>query len=207
MRKIRERIPSPAMIVACVALTVALSGAGYAAVTLPRNSVGTVQLKKFAVTAKKIKPGNVTRGEDHRQRSQRRQGRGRHAPLGGHRQWIADGRRPHSDRAGWVLCAVSAASGCTADEGVLTTCASASLTLPRAGKVLLNATGEWHTFALDDTLGPTRLGTIRRCERHMQPGCGRHQRSGRPRPWVRTNPPPPPAITRSQRGEPWRSRP
>ena len=55
MRKIRERIPSPAMIVACLALTVALSGAGYAAVTLPRNSVGTVQLKKFAVAAKKIK--------------------------------------------------------------------------------------------------------------------------------------------------------
>jgi len=48
------------MIVACLALTIALSGAGYAAVVLPRNSVGTKQLKRDAVTAKKIKNGNVT---------------------------------------------------------------------------------------------------------------------------------------------------
>lgn len=47
------------MIVACLALTIALSGAGYAAVVLPRNSVGTKQLKRDAVTAK-IKNGNVT---------------------------------------------------------------------------------------------------------------------------------------------------
>jgi hypothetical protein len=63
VRKIRERTPSPAMIVACLALTIALSSAGYAAVVLPANSVGTVQLKKNAVTAKKIKKGNVTRGK------------------------------------------------------------------------------------------------------------------------------------------------
>ena len=63
MRKIRERIPSPAMIVACLAMTIALSSAGYAAVVLPANSVGTVQLKRNAVTAKKIRPGNVTRGK------------------------------------------------------------------------------------------------------------------------------------------------
>ena len=63
MRKIRERIPSPAMFVACLALVIALSGAGYAAVVLPANSVGTVQLKRNAVTANKIKRGNVTRGK------------------------------------------------------------------------------------------------------------------------------------------------
>jgi len=51
------------MIVACLALTIALSGAGYAAVVLPRNSVGTKQLKRDAVTAKKIKAGNVTGGK------------------------------------------------------------------------------------------------------------------------------------------------
>lgn len=36
------RAPSPAMVVACIALAIALSGAAYAA-TLPRNSVGTPQ--------------------------------------------------------------------------------------------------------------------------------------------------------------------
>jgi hypothetical protein len=51
--------PSPAMVVACIALFVALSGAGYAAYTLPRNSVGTAQLKANAVTSVKIKNGQV----------------------------------------------------------------------------------------------------------------------------------------------------
>ncbi len=53
MRRIKT--PSPAMVVAMVALVIALGGAGYAAVSLPRNSVGTNQLKNFAVTPLKIK--------------------------------------------------------------------------------------------------------------------------------------------------------
>ena len=47
------------MVVACLALAVALSGAGYAAVTLPRNSVGTPQLKRNAVVSTKIAAGGV----------------------------------------------------------------------------------------------------------------------------------------------------
>jgi hypothetical protein len=55
MRK-RLRKPSPAMIVACLALLVALSGTGVAAATqLGRNSVGTLQLKDSAVTNAKIR--------------------------------------------------------------------------------------------------------------------------------------------------------
>lgn len=41
--------------VALVALFVALGGVGYAAVELPRNSVGTTQLKASAVTSAKVK--------------------------------------------------------------------------------------------------------------------------------------------------------
>ena len=37
----------------------ALSGAGYAALTLPRGSVGTVQLKRGAVTGVKVKENNA----------------------------------------------------------------------------------------------------------------------------------------------------
>ena len=54
------RIPSPAMIVACVALFVAMGGTSYAAVTLAANSVGAKQIKNSAVTAAKIKNGAVT---------------------------------------------------------------------------------------------------------------------------------------------------
>ncbi len=53
------RIPSPAMIVACVALFIAMGGTSYAAVTLAANSVGTKQIKSGAVTAAKIKNGAV----------------------------------------------------------------------------------------------------------------------------------------------------
>jgi hypothetical protein len=52
--------PSPAMVVACLALGIALGGTSYAAITLPRNSVGTKQLKKNAVTGPKVKNNSLT---------------------------------------------------------------------------------------------------------------------------------------------------
>jgi hypothetical protein len=52
--------PSPAMIVACIALTVALSGTSYAVTQLPPDSVGPMQLRDNAVTNAKIADGAVT---------------------------------------------------------------------------------------------------------------------------------------------------
>src|SRR5215208_6320524 len=60
MRPISHRLSAPAMIVACLSLVVALGGVSYAAGVLPRNSVGTTQLKKKAVTGPKIKKNAVT---------------------------------------------------------------------------------------------------------------------------------------------------
>ncbi|HLY49026.1 MAG TPA: hypothetical protein VKR21_07505 [Solirubrobacteraceae bacterium] len=60
MRKFVLRRPSPALGVAFVALLVALGGTSLAAFNLPRNSVGTRQLRNGAVTSKKIKNGAVT---------------------------------------------------------------------------------------------------------------------------------------------------
>ncbi len=48
------RLPSPALVVSCVALLITLSGVGYAAKALPRNSVGTTQLKANAVNGSKV---------------------------------------------------------------------------------------------------------------------------------------------------------
>ena len=59
MRAIATRLPSPAMIVACVALVVALGGASYAATVLPKNAVGTAQIQKKAVTAGKLRKNAV----------------------------------------------------------------------------------------------------------------------------------------------------
>ncbi len=59
-RLIRHR-PSPAMVVACLALLVALGGTSVAAVqALAPNSVGTTQLRAGAVTTAKLKTRNVT---------------------------------------------------------------------------------------------------------------------------------------------------
>jgi hypothetical protein len=61
MRKLQGLRPSPAMVVACVALTVALGGTSVAAVEqLRRNSVGSAQLRAGAVTNPKIRNNAVT---------------------------------------------------------------------------------------------------------------------------------------------------
>jgi hypothetical protein len=61
MRIINRGRPSPAIVIASLALLVALGGTSFAAVTavLPRNSVGTPQLKNGAVTAAKVKAGTL----------------------------------------------------------------------------------------------------------------------------------------------------
>ena len=51
--------PSPAMIVALAALFVALGGTSYAAFSLPKNSVGSAQIKRGAVTKTKIARGTL----------------------------------------------------------------------------------------------------------------------------------------------------
>ena len=56
------RRPSPAMVVACIALGFALAGTGVSAVSqlVPRNSVGTVQLMDSAVARAKLRDNAVT---------------------------------------------------------------------------------------------------------------------------------------------------
>jgi hypothetical protein len=61
MHRLRRYRPTPSMIVACVALAVALAGTGYAATVLPRNSVGTAQLRNSAVTSLKVKDYSLLR--------------------------------------------------------------------------------------------------------------------------------------------------
>src|SRR5216117_2453447 len=54
--------PSPAMVVACLALLLALGGTGYAAIKLPRNSVTTVQVKDFSLLSRDFKRGQLPAG-------------------------------------------------------------------------------------------------------------------------------------------------
>jgi len=59
-KKFRFSMPSPAMVVAMIALIVALGGTSYAATKLAKNSVGEKQIKKNAVTTTKIKANAIT---------------------------------------------------------------------------------------------------------------------------------------------------
>jgi hypothetical protein len=53
------RKPSPATLIALLALFVALGGSSYAALQLPTGSVGTKQLKNGAVTSKKVRNNSL----------------------------------------------------------------------------------------------------------------------------------------------------
>ena len=61
MSAIMRARPSPALVLACLALLVSLGGAGYAAVVLPAGSVGTKQLKRNAVSSPKVKDFSLLR--------------------------------------------------------------------------------------------------------------------------------------------------
>jgi hypothetical protein len=64
MSSIWRRRPSPAMVVACTALLLALGGTSYATVlNVPRNSVGTLELRNNAVTSAKVRNGSLMRAD------------------------------------------------------------------------------------------------------------------------------------------------
>jgi hypothetical protein len=60
MGRLWRHRPSPAMVIALLALLIAMGGTSYAAIRLPANSVGTKQLKTNAVVSSKVKNGSLT---------------------------------------------------------------------------------------------------------------------------------------------------
>jgi hypothetical protein len=60
MKGFLDRHPSTAVVISIIALVMATIGTGYAALKLPKKSVGTKQLKKNSVTTAKIRKNAVT---------------------------------------------------------------------------------------------------------------------------------------------------
>src|SRR5258706_6700210 len=56
MRRLRKRL-TYANVMSSIAVFVVLGGGAYAATTLPKNSVGSKQIKASAVTSSKVKDG------------------------------------------------------------------------------------------------------------------------------------------------------
>lgn len=59
LKSLMRRRPSAAIVISSVALFMSLGGVGYAAISIPNNSVGTAQLKNNAVSYRKIQPDAV----------------------------------------------------------------------------------------------------------------------------------------------------
>ena len=143
------------MVVACIALVVALGGTGYAAIKLPRNSVGNKQLRANAVTGGKVRNGALT-AKDFRASSLPRGPRGPQGPKGdsapGAIPRVAFGSRdPVQGPGGGSAVALSAAfvdliglnvaagqTGYTASSGPITASGPSRL-IANAQGVILNA--------------------------------------------------------------------
>jgi len=65
LKSVIKRVPrpSPALVIACAALAIALGGVSYAATVLPRNSVGPLQLKANSVNSSKVLNGSLVRAD------------------------------------------------------------------------------------------------------------------------------------------------
>jgi hypothetical protein len=173
----RIKRPHPATVISLIALFVALGGTSYAAVTLPKNSVGSKQIKdgqvksadlgKNSVTSAKVKDGQVKSADlgdnsvtsakvknGSLLRSDFRSGQlppGPQGPAGpqgpkgdtGAQGPKGDtGERGPQGPSGPARSDVANSCDPLADTNYVT-CASVTLTLPSAGRVLLVAEGQW----------------------------------------------------------------
>jgi hypothetical protein len=136
--RLLRHLPSPAIVVACVALLLALGGVSWAATALPRNSVGTAQLKNNAVTSGKVKNHSLLRA-DFKNGQIPRGARGPVGPTGAAGAKGATGARGPTGPAGssgtanirWALVAADATVVAKSDANI-------SLTSHSPGNYILN---------------------------------------------------------------------
>ena len=136
-RLLRHR-PSPAIVIACVALLLALGGVSWAATALPRNSVGAAQLRSNAVTSKKVRNHSLLR-VDFKNGQIPRGARGPVGPAGPTGPRGATGARGPTGPAGssgtanirWALVAADATIVSKSDANI-------SLTSHSTGNYILN---------------------------------------------------------------------
>jgi hypothetical protein len=128
MNRVKHFRPSPALIVATVALVLSLGGTSYAAIVLPAASVGTKQLKNNAVVGSKVKNSSLTLAD------------------------IKQSSLSRLNRVAYGAASVSV-SGSSSQ-----TIATATLTVPAKGFVLVtgwvtafNANGVYYVSVNDDT--------------------------------------------------------
>jgi hypothetical protein len=164
MHRIAHRRPSAALVVACLALFVALGGVGYAAAT-----IGSAAIVDNSIRSKDVRNGGL-RGTDVRADTL----------TGADVDEASLAKVPSAASADTAASAATAANAGNADTvggvaadaltigrstlgscepgAAFADCASVTLTMPRAGRVLLTSGGQWHS---DDPAGTSVRGICR----------------------------------------------
>jgi hypothetical protein len=179
MSRIASRRPSASLVIACLALFVALGGVGYAAAT-----IGSAAIVDNSIRSKDVR-NNDLRGKDVRSNTLKgadvdESSLGKVPSAASADSAATAAHATNADNATNATNATNAASAANADTvggigpdaltigrsalgscepgAAFTNCSTVILSMPRPGRVLLNAGGQWHS---DDAAGTSVRGLCR----------------------------------------------
>lgn len=139
---------TPSLVISLIALFVALGGASYAAVKIPKNSVGTSQLKKNAVNSSKVRDRSLL-AEDFKAGQLPRGEQGPRGETGARGETGSTG--PAGPTFSFAYSVTEPGTGTTvATSG--TEVVNRTIAIPRSGRLIVNFTGR---FSLDSSAAPT----------------------------------------------------
>ena len=173
MSRIASRRPSASLVIACLALFVALGGVGYAAATIGSaaiidNSIKSKDVRNNDLRGKDVRT-NTLKGADVDESSLGKVPSAANADSAATAAHATNAdsatnasQAANADTVGGVgpdaLTIGRSALGSCEPGAAFTNCTSVVLSMPRPGRVLLNAGGQWHS---DDAAGTSVRGLCR----------------------------------------------
>lgn len=173
MSRIASRRPSASLVIACLALFVALGGVGYAAATIGSaaivdNSIRSKDVRNNDLRGKDVR-ANTLKGADVAESSLGKVPSAASADSAATAAHAANAdnatnasHAANADTVGGVgpdaLTIGRSALGSCEPGAAFTNCSTVILSMPRPGRVLVNAGGQWHS---DDPAGTSVRGLCR----------------------------------------------
>jgi hypothetical protein len=173
MSRIASRRPSASLVIACLALFVALGGVGYAAATIGSaaivdNSIRSKDVRNNDLRGKDVR-ANTLKGADVDESSLGKVPSAANADSAATAAHAANAdsatnasQAANADTVGGVgpdaLTIGRSTLGSCEPGAAFTNCSTVILSMPRPGRVLLNAGGQWHS---DDAAGTSVRGLCR----------------------------------------------
>ncbi len=173
MSRIASRRPSASLVIACLALFVALGGVGYAAATIGSaaivdNSIKSKDVRNNDLRGKDVR-GNTLKGADVDESSLGKVPSAANADAAATAANASNAdnatnaaNAANADTVGGIgpdaLTIGRSALGSCEPGAAFTNCTSVVLSMPRPGRVLLTAGGQWHS---DDAAGTSVRGLCR----------------------------------------------